>query len=158
MSEVISPAEDRQPVVIVVVGRQRVGKTSFLNTTVQFLRAHGGEFVVWNADKLNRTYSLSMFSGDVLEPTRGDAEDVKAWLEDRFTHLVQHRYDAVLDIGGGDTPLAFLAQPRRLGERRLHFGLNAEVALKRLSRLLVSGEVEQPGCGVVVRAGCSWEA
>ena len=37
---------------------------------------------MWNADKLNRTYSLSMFSGDVLEPTGGDAEDVKAWLED----------------------------------------------------------------------------
>jgi len=110
MSEVISPSEDRQPVVVVVVGRQRVGKTTFLNTTVQFLRAHGGDVVVWNADKLNRTYSLSMFSGDVLEPTGGDAEDVKAWLEDRFTHLVQHRYDAVLDIGGGDTPLARLVE------------------------------------------------
>ena len=110
MSDAINPAEDRQPVVIVVVGRQRVGKTSFLNTTVQFLRAHGGEVVVWNADKLNRTYSLSMFSGDVLEPAGEDAEDVKAWLEDRFTHLVEHRYDAVLDIGGGDTPLARLVE------------------------------------------------
>lgn len=110
MSQVISPAEDRQSVVIVVVGRQRVGKTSFLNATVQFLRAHGGEVVVWNADKLNRTYSLSMFSSDVLEPTGADAEDVKAWLEDRFTHLVEHRYDAVLDIGGGDTPLARLVE------------------------------------------------
>ena len=46
MSEVIAPAEGRQPVVVIVVGRQRVGKTSFLNTTVQFLRAHGGKVVV----------------------------------------------------------------------------------------------------------------
>ncbi len=110
MSDVISPAEDRRPVVAIVVGRQRVGKTSFLNTTVQFLRAHGGEVVVWNADKLNRTYSLSMFSADVLEPSSVDSEDVKAWLEGRFTHLIEHRYDAVLDIGGGDTPLARLVE------------------------------------------------
>ena len=110
MSVAISPAEDRRPVVIIVVGRQRVGKTTFLNTTVQFLRTHGGEVVVWNADKLNRTYSLSMFHQNVLEPPSADSEDVKAWLEDRFTHLVQHRYDAVLDIGGGDTPLARLVE------------------------------------------------
>lgn len=110
MSEVITPAEDRRPVVIVVVGRQRVGKTTFLNTTVQFLRTHGGQVVVWNADKLNQTYSLSMFSGDVLEPLSPDAEEVKSWLEERFIHLAEHRYDAVLDIGGGDTPLARLVE------------------------------------------------
>lgn len=50
MLEVISPAEDRRPVLIIVVGRQRVGKTTLLNTTVQFIRTHGGEVVVWNAD------------------------------------------------------------------------------------------------------------
>ena len=110
MSEVISPAEDRRPILIIVVGRQRVGKTTLLNTTVQFIRTHGGEVVVWNADKLNRTYSLSKFSEGVLEPTSADAEDVKAWLEGRFIHLIQHRYDAVLDIGGGDTPLARLVE------------------------------------------------
>ncbi len=110
MSEVVTPPEDRRPVVIVVVGRQRVGKTTFLNTTVQFLRAHGGQVVVWNADKLNQTYSLSMFSGDVLEPLSPDAEEVKSWLEERFIHLAEHRYDAVLDIGGGDTPLARLVE------------------------------------------------
>lgn len=110
MSEVTNSSEVRQPVVTVVVGRQRVGKTSFLNTTVQFLRAHGGEVVVWNADMLNRTYSLSMFSDGVLEPSGADPGDVKAWLEDRFLHLAEHRYDAVLDIGGGDTPLSKLVE------------------------------------------------
>lgn len=110
MSNATSPAEDRRPILIIVVGRQRVGKTTLLNTTVQFLRAHGGEVVVWNADKLNRTYSLSNFSQDVLEPPSADSEDVKAWLEERFTHLAEHRYDAVLDIGGGDTPLARLVE------------------------------------------------
>ena len=110
MSDILIPAEDRRPVAVVIVGRQRVGKTTVANTTVQFLRAHGGEVVVWNADKLNRTYSLSIFHKDALEPPSVDPEDVKAWLEERFTHLIQHRYDAVLDIGGGDTPLARLVE------------------------------------------------
>jgi len=110
VSETLSPADDRRPVVIVIVGRQRVGKTTVANTLVQFLRAHGGEIVVWNADKLNRTYSLSIFHQDALEPPSVDPEDVKSWLEDRFAHLIQHHYDAVLDIGGGDTPLARLVQ------------------------------------------------
>ncbi len=110
MSEILSPADDRRPIVIVIVGRQRVGKTTVANTAVQFIRAHGGEVVVWNADKLNRTYSLSIFHQDALEPPSVDSEDIKAWLEERFTHLIQHRYNAVLDIGGGDTPLARLVE------------------------------------------------
>lgn len=110
MSETLNPAEDRRPVLLIVVGRQRVGKTTLLNTVVQFVRSHGGDVVVWNTDMLNRSYSLSMFHADVLEPPSADTEDVKAWLEERFMHLAEHRYDAVLDVGGGDTPLARLVE------------------------------------------------
>jgi len=110
LSEILSPADGRRPIVAIIVGRQRVGKTTVANTAIQFLRAHGGEIVVWNADKMNRTYSLSIFHQDALEPPSVDPEDVKAWLEDRFVHLIQHGYDAMLDIGGGDTPLARLVR------------------------------------------------
>lgn len=66
---------------------------------------------------------------------------------------------AATDAAAEDGPLlAFLAQPRRLGEVRFHFGPHAGVALKRLSRLVVLGQVEQPGFGVLVRAGSSWDA
>ncbi len=66
---------------------------------------------------------------------------------------------AATDAAAGNGPLlAFLAQPRRRGEVMFHFGPHAGVALKRLSRLLVLGQVEQLGFGVFVRAGCSWEA
>jgi len=101
-------ASERRPLLVIAVGRQRVGKTSLLNTTAQFLRAHGAQFSLWNADTLNKTYSLSRFHTDVLEPPSPDPEDVKAWLEDRFTGLIRMRGDALLDIGGGDTPLARL--------------------------------------------------
>lgn len=108
MSGKESEAEGRRPVLLIAVGRQRCGKTVFLNTAVQFVRAHGGDMVMWNADTLNRTHSLSLFHSDVLEPGSDDPEDVKAWLEERFIDLVENRYDALLDVGGGDTPLARL--------------------------------------------------
>ena len=54
--------------------------------------------------------------------------------------------------------LAFLAQPRRLGEVRFHFSPHAETVMKRLDRLRGSGQVEQLGSGVVVQAGCPWVA
>ena len=101
---------ERQPVLIIVVGRQRVGKTSFLNTIAQYLRAHGAEFEVWDADKMNTTYNMSVFHQDARRPQSDDPEDVKAWLEERFIDLVERRVDAMLDIGGGDTPLARLVQ------------------------------------------------
>jgi len=110
MQDVTGPVEDRRPILFIVVGRQRVGKTTFLNTTVQFVRGHGGTVVVWNADTMNTTYNLSQFSADVLQPASPGVEDVKSWLEERFGHLVQHRYDAMLDIGGGETPLARLVE------------------------------------------------
>ena len=101
---------ERLPILMIVVGRQRVGKTSFLNTTAQFLRAHGAEFQIWDADKLNTTYNMSIFHGDARQPKSLDPEDIKAWLEERFIELVTERFDAMLDIGGGDTPLARLVQ------------------------------------------------
>ena len=101
---------ERQPVLMIVVGRQRVGKTSFLNAVAQFLRAHGAAFQIWDADKMNTTYNMSVFHRDARQPGSDDPEDVKAWLEERFINLVEHRFDAMLDIGGGDTPLARLVQ------------------------------------------------
>ena len=41
VAEIVTPAQDRRPVLLVVVGRQRVGKTTLLNTAVQFVRSHG---------------------------------------------------------------------------------------------------------------------
>lgn len=139
MSDITSPATDRRPIVMIVVGRQRVGKTTVLNTTIQFLRMHGGEVVVWNADKLNRTYSLSMFHPDALEPPSADPEDVKAWLEGRFTHLVEHRYGAALDIGGGDTPWPDMWRrwPSCARWKGSPHGLLKTVALCTYSRLLM---------------------
>ena len=100
--------DDRKPVLMIVVGRQRVGKTTFLNALAQYLRSHGASFQIWDADKMNATNNMSLFHREALQPTSVDPEDVKAWLEQRFTDLVERRFDAMLDVGGGDTPLARL--------------------------------------------------
>ena len=100
--------DGRKPVLMIVVGRQRVGKTSFLNGLTQHLRECGAEFAIWDADQLNETNNMSVFHADAIRPPSSDSEDTKAWLEARFIEIGEKGYDAVLDVGGGDTPLARL--------------------------------------------------
>src|SRR5271165_4862737 len=80
---------DRKPVLMIVVGRQRVGKTTFLNALAQYLRGEGASFEIWDADKMNATNNMSLFHREALQPTSVDPEDVKAWLEQQFTDLVE---------------------------------------------------------------------
>ena len=42
-----------------VVGRQRVGKTVFLNVLAQYGREHGADFEIWDADISNASNNLS---------------------------------------------------------------------------------------------------
>ena len=95
---------------MIVVGRQRVGKTSFLNGLAQYLRGRGAEFAIWDADQMNATNNMSVFHADASRPPSADPEDVKAWLEERFLEIAERRYDAMLDVGGGDTPLSRLVE------------------------------------------------
>ncbi|WP_158803417.1 hypothetical protein [Acidisoma sp. L85] len=99
-------ASERRPILFIGVGRQRVGKTTFLNTIIQAMREQGAELVIWNADLLNVTYNLPLFHEDVLEPPSADFDDVKSWLEERIQDQIDGQYNAFLDVGGGDTPLS----------------------------------------------------
>lgn len=101
---------ERLPILLVALGRQRVGKTALLNTAVQYFRAQGNPIRVWNADQQNRSHTLSTFFADVEEVPNGGLEDGKAWIEDRIGDLIKHRYDAVLDVGGGATGFSRLVQ------------------------------------------------
>jgi len=103
-------SKERLPVLFMAVGRQRVGKTVLLNTMIQYVREHAGRVEIWNADTMNASHSLSLFHADARGPGMDKSEDVKTWLEGRFLDMAEHRYDAVLDVGGGDTPLARLVE------------------------------------------------
>ena len=100
----------RKPVLMVVVGRQRVGKTSFLNALAQYLQERGAEFAIWDTDQMNTTNNMSVFHAQASSPSSERREDVKAWLEERFLDIAERRYDALLDVGGGDTPLSQLVE------------------------------------------------
>lgn len=101
---------ERQPILFVALGRQRTGKTTFLNGLVQSLDEGGADFAVWNADTQNRTYNLSAFRKDVLVPPSTEASEVKAWIEARLTRMVEERRDVIADIGGGVTPFSRLVE------------------------------------------------
>ena len=98
------------PVIIMVLGRQRVGKTSFLNAVAQYLKARRAEFEIWDGDQQNTSYNLSLFHRGALRSSEADPEEVKVWLEQRFSSVIENRTSAILDIGGGDTPLGRLVQ------------------------------------------------
>ena len=95
---------------MVVVGRQRVGKTSFLNALAQYLQERGAEFAIWDTDQMNTTNNMSVFHAQASTPPSERREDVKVWLEGRFLDIAERRYDALLDVGGGDTPLTQLVE------------------------------------------------
>lgn len=105
-----------QPVTIVAVGRQRVGKTTLLNAIAQFYRARGADLRIWNADHQNTTNNLTAFHQDVASAPNGSMSDIVDWLEERIRDQTRNRYDAILDVGGGETALNRLVQEMRLVE------------------------------------------
>lgn len=108
-------AETATPRMIVAVGRQRVGKTTLLNAVAEIYRGLGADLDVWNADLHNRSHTLSLFHPDALEPpAAAGLQDQRKWIEDRVRDQVQHRRDAVLDVGGGVTALNALIEEVKL--------------------------------------------
>lgn len=101
---------DRAPILIIGLGRQRVGKTVLLNSAAQYFHGLGNPIRVWNADQQNRSHTLSTFFPDAEEISGGGIEDGVAWMEARIEHQVANGYDAVLDVGGGATGFTKLIQ------------------------------------------------
>ena len=99
----IRQGDGRKPILWIALGRQRVGKTALLNSAVQFFREAGTDIRVWNADQQNKSHTLSQFFPDAEHVPEGGVEDAKVWIEERLSDLIEHRYDAVLDVGGGAT-------------------------------------------------------
>ena len=95
---------------LVALGRQRVGKTALLNTVVQYFRSQGSEIEVWNADQQNRTHSLSTFFPDASAPPEGGLMDTRGWIESKLKEQSGRGYHAVLDAGGGVTGFSALVE------------------------------------------------
>ena len=62
---------ERKSVLWIALGRQRVGKTTVLNATVQYFREKGCPIEVWNADQQNRSHSHGRNHFDAETPAEG---------------------------------------------------------------------------------------
>ena len=102
--------DGRRQLLLVALGRQRVGKTALLNTVVQYFRAEGSGIEVWNADQQNRTHSLSTFFSDASVPSETGLADTRRWIESKLIDQGERGYHAVLDAGGGVTGFSALVE------------------------------------------------
>jgi hypothetical protein len=153
----------RQPVLIIAVGRQRVGKTTILNVLIEVFRSLGADVEIWNADLHNRTHTLSLFHTDALQPPdETSLEDQKRWIEERVREMVTHRRDAILDVGGGMTGLNALIEEMRLVEMLERLGIrlvlmyllgNERADLDYLERLAADGMFLPKATLLVFNAG-----
>ena len=112
-----TPQDGRKPVLLIAIGRQRVGKTTFLNAVGQYFKERGADLRLWNADQANSTHTLNRFDGEAVSAPQGGAEDTMAWIEGRMMEQIEQRYDAILDVGGGETALTQLAEETQLVEQ-----------------------------------------
>lgn len=102
------PAET-QPVLMIAVGRGRVGKTTVLNIFGQYFRKRDARLAMWNIDPHTRSGSLSEFFDDVDEPDHGGLSDRGKWLEAKISEQSAGGFDALVDVGGGDLVLSRMA-------------------------------------------------
>ena len=101
---------DPRPVLMIAVGRQRAGKTVFLNTVAQYVKEHGSDVTLWNADQQNITNNLATYHHDVHEPPTREIADIKIWLDERISDIMTFGYDTILDVGGGETAFTRFAK------------------------------------------------
>jgi len=123
-AKVVKITAHSQPTLFVAIGRQRVGKTTFLKVLTELTRQQGGRPEVWNTDSLNKSHTISSLGDYVLEPDSTRTEKQVKWLEQRIENLVQTRQDAILDIGGGWTAMHELIDKSHLVSALSKIGVN----------------------------------
>jgi hypothetical protein len=111
----IGKTQERLPVLIVAVGRGRVGKTTFLNILGQRYRERGAKLEIWNIDTHGETGAIDDFFPDVRRPAFTGVDDRQKWLEEVIAEQAETRCDALLDVGGGDLVLPKMMKDLNLG-------------------------------------------
>ncbi len=102
--------EQRQSILMVVVGRQSVGKITVVNTIIQKVREADGQLRIWTAGVNSTFHSPGMIHDDVPVPSSAVSGNGEIRLEQRLEDQMPARHDAMLDVGGGDTPFERLVQ------------------------------------------------
>jgi hypothetical protein len=110
---------DVKPVLLMPVGRGRVGKTVVGNTTAQYFRSRGATLRIWDMDRQTTSHGLASFHPDAEIPPSGGLADLAQWLEQKINEQALsiragRPFDALLGVGGGDLLVKKLAEEVRL--------------------------------------------
>lgn len=101
---------DRKPLLIAALGRGNTGKTALLTALTQYSRERGASIQLWNLDQHQRSVSLNAMFSDSRAPDDEIESERGRWLEQRLAEQAAARFDALLDVGGGDTQIRNLAR------------------------------------------------
>lgn len=96
-------ADAAKPVLLVGLGRGRVGKSTVLRLLVERARNAGRDVIVADYDTRNPTLSASF--ADARSPLSGDPAVIKDGLGVLLNEMAERRRSLVLDLGGGDRAL-----------------------------------------------------
>ncbi|TDH61154.1 hypothetical protein E2C06_18105 [Dankookia rubra] len=112
-------SSDVKPVLLMPVGRGRVGKTVVGNTTAQYFRSRGATLRIWDMDRQTTSHGLASFHPDAEIPPSGGLADLAQWLEQKINEQALsiragRPFDALLGVGGGDLLVKKLAEEVRL--------------------------------------------
>lgn len=115
----LSTEQGAMPVLLMPVGRGRVGKTVLGNTLAQYYRGRGATLRIWDMDLQTTSHGLAAFHSDAEVPPPGGVADLARWLETRINEQALsiragRPFDALLGVGGGDLLIKQLAQEVRL--------------------------------------------
>lgn len=101
-----------EPKLVIPLGRGARGKSFLLRWLVERAQVRGRDVVVADVDRTNATLS-SYFEG-VLCPPSADDRDVKEFLSTFIEQQIEKRFDAAIDLGGGDLILKQIARETEL--------------------------------------------
>jgi len=101
-------ATQAQPLCIVPLGRGTRGKTWWVRWAIGRALAQGRDVVIADADRTNAT--LSAFFDSVVTPPSADEADMRDWFAAFVERQIADRFNALIDLGGGDLILKQLAR------------------------------------------------
>lgn len=101
-------AAPAQPLCVVPLGRGTRGKTWWVRWAIGHALAQGREVVIADADRTNAT--LSAFFDSVVTPPSADEADMRDWFAAFVERQIADRFNALIDLGGGDLILKQLAR------------------------------------------------
>ncbi len=94
-----SPAQPK-PKLILPLGRGHNGKSFWARWMIDRAQTRGREIVVADGDRTNP--ALGAFFHEVLTPPSAEPDDMEVWFMALCAEQSEKRFNAVLDLGGGD--------------------------------------------------------